>query len=212
MWRYHEHLRAPQPAALRPALWSHASWSIVTLRLMDASLWVAIISLVVGGGGLAVAILGYRSNRKAIEDAWVREWAAHRPVVYPVLLDEWLSGSGTAYQHGRHKRLIPLKNGGRGPALNVRGSLTVTTESGQHVHEILASTIAAGDLLNARLVPPCDAPTGWSGAQGMVTFRDLSGGTWQQPFDFKKSSHGELELDVQEPTQTPLAISAPAQE
>jgi hypothetical protein len=177
---------------------------------MNVSLWVAIVSLVIGGGGLAVAILGYRSNRKAIEDSWVREWAAHRPVVYPVLLDEWLSGSGAAYQQGGHKRLLPLKNGGRGPALNVRGVLTVTADNNDHVHEILASTIAAGDLLNARLVPTCEAPADWSSARGTITFSDLAGGAWEQPFDFNKGPHGELELRVQEPTQTVLVARATA--
>jgi hypothetical protein len=178
---------------------------------MDVSLWVAIASSVIGGGGLAVAILGYRSNRKTIDDAWTREWAAQRPVVYPVLLDEWLSGSA-AYQGGGEKRLLPLKNGGRGPALNVRGDLTVTAENADHVHQILANTIAAGDLLNARLVPPCVAPTEWSSARGAITFRDLAEGTYEQSFDFTKGPHGELEVSLQEQTQTPHVAAVPARE
>jgi hypothetical protein len=183
-----------------------------TLRITDVSLWVAIASLLIGLGGLAVAILGYRSNRKAIDDAWTREWAAQRAVVYPVLPDNWLSGRGPAHHHGGHTRLLPLKNGGRGPALNVRGVLTVTSENNEHLHDLLPSTIAAGDLLNARLVPPCEAPAAWSRAHGLITYQDLAGGAWEQCFDFKKGPQGELELSLQEPTHTPLAARASAKE
>jgi len=177
---------------------------------MDVSLWVAIASLFIGGGGLAVAIMGYRWNRKAIDDAWTREWAAQRAVVYPVLLDDWLSGKGAPYHRGGHIRLLPLKNGGRGPALNVGGVLTVTTEGDEHRHELLASTIAAGDLLDARLVPPCEEPAAWSSAHGAITYRDLAGGTWEQSFDFQKGPQGELEVSVREPVHTPLVAGAPA--
>lgn len=179
---------------------------------MNLSLWVAFASLLIGLGGLAVAILGYRSNRKAIDDAWTREWAAQRAVVYPVLLDEWLSGNGAAYHHRGHTRLLPLKNGGRGPALNVRGVLTVTSDDNDHEHQILPSTIAAGDLLNARLEPPCDTPAAWSSARGAITYRDLAGGTYEQLFDVTRSPRGELELNVHESTHSPLTAAVPAGE
>src|SRR5579859_4130597 len=107
---------------------------------MDASFWLAFASLLVGGGGLAVAIVGYRSNRGAIGDAWAREWAAQRPVIYPLLLDEWLSGQGDAYPGSSNRRLFPLKNGGRGPALNVTGVLTVTSGDHTREHQVLGST------------------------------------------------------------------------
>jgi hypothetical protein len=177
---------------------------------MDVSFWVAVASLLIGLAGLAVATLGYRSNRKAIDDAWTREWAAQRAVVYPVLLDDWLSGNGPAYHHDGRMRLLPLKNGGRGPALNVRGVLTVTSANNDQVHDLLASTIAAGDLLSARLVPPCEAPAAWSSAHGLITYQDLAGGAWEQCFDFKKSPQGGLELSLREPTHTPLAAGASA--
>lgn len=43
------------------------------------------------------------------------------------------------------------------PALNVSGVLTVTSGDLTGEHQVLGSTIAAGDLLNARLVPPAAA-------------------------------------------------------
>src|SRR5262249_51887065 len=106
---------------------------------MGAAFWLAFTSLLIGGGGLAVAIMGYRSNHRAVGDAWTGEGAAQRPVVYPVPLDEWLSGHGGAYQASSNSRLFPLKNGGRGPALNVVGVLTVTSGNNTTEHQILAS-------------------------------------------------------------------------
>ena len=177
---------------------------------MDVSLWIALASVLLAGGSLAVAFLAYQASRKALEDSWTREWAAQRPVVYPVLLEEWLSGTSGMYRSGAHRRLLPLKNGGRGPALNIRGALMVTSEDGEREHAILAGTIAAGDLLIARLVPPCAAPSDWMRASGAITYRDLAGGTWEQPFEIGKSSEGELELSLPEPKQTPLATGTPA--
>src|SRR5262249_4752507 len=148
-------------------------------------------------------IMGYRSNHRAIGDAWTREWAAQRPVVYPVPLDEWLSGHGGAYQASSNSRLFPLKNGGRGPALNVVGVLTVTSGNNTTEHQILASTIAAGDLFNARLAPPSSWPTDWAKACGAITYGDLAAGSYKQGFTFTKGPSGELELMLDEPTQSP---------
>jgi len=173
-----------------------------TLRGMDVSFWLALASSLIGGSGLAVAIMGYLSNRRAIDDAWVREWAAQRPVVYPVLLDDWLAGQGTAYHGTENGRLFPLKNGGRGPALNVKGVIAVTSGD-DHEHMILASTIAAGDLLNARLAPPAAAPAEWVAAEGSITCSDLAGGMWEQRFGYTRGPSGELELRLDEPIQTP---------
>jgi len=171
---------------------------------MDVSLWIALASLLLAGGSLAVAFLAYQASRKALEDSWTREWAAQRPVIYPVLLEEWLSGTSGIYRSGAHKRLFPLKNGGRGPALNVRGDLTVTSAEAEREYAILAGTIAAGDLLIARVAPPCALPSDWIRAKGSITYCDLAGGTWDQPFDISKGSEGELELSLPEPKQTPL--------
>jgi hypothetical protein len=116
---------------------------------VDAGFWLALTSLLIAGGGLIVAVVGYLTNRSAIKDAWAREWAAQRPIVYPLALHAWVSRQ-SPYDGAYRANLLPLKNGGRGPALNVRGTLVVSKQDGDHEREIVAGTIAAGDLLDAR--------------------------------------------------------------
>jgi len=176
---------------------------------MDASFWLAIVSLVIGVGGLSVAILGYRSNREAISDAWAREWAAQRPVIYPLLLDEWLSAQGGTDQASSSGCVFPLKNGGRGPALNVTGVLTVTSRDNSTEHRIVASTIAAGDLFSARLVPPSSTPADWASAYGAIIYGDLVGGSYEQRFTLTHQPSGELELKLDELTHRPGSASRP---
>jgi hypothetical protein len=89
---------------------SLTSWSFV----------VAAIGAVTGIGGLVVAVAGWlsskssieqeqRDRQKAIEDAWAFEWAAQRPLIYP----RFPVRSGMTPQN------LLIKNGGRGPAINV---------------------------------------------------------------------------------------------
>src|SRR5438874_11929561 len=89
----------------------------VRLAVLALSLagWSLLIGILGGVLGPTIALLAYFSSRKAISDEWAREWAAQRPVVYPVL-DQLASG-------GTSKPYLPPKNGGRGPALNVVAEL-----------------------------------------------------------------------------------------
>jgi hypothetical protein len=48
-----------------------------------------------------------RLSHRALDDAWAREWAAQRLVVYPLALPEWTYSSGR-YERG-NARLLPLK-------------------------------------------------------------------------------------------------------
>lgn len=182
---------------------------------MGTPFWLAfaslLVSVIIGGSGLAVAILGNRSNRQAIRDAWVREWAAQRPVVYPLVLDDWLTGrTGTPYADWRQLHVLPLKNGGRGPALNVRGVLTLAPGRGGGERQLLGTTIAAGDLLNVQVVPPIDTPpvAALADAHGTISYRDLAGGIWDQGFAFTQDSNGGLDLQLSEPSQRQEARSA----
>src|SRR5229473_7998313 len=122
---------------------------------MDASFWIAFASLLVALGGLGVATIGYISNARAIhreqidrkeqiDGEWAREWAAQRPLVYPVALPEWVYASAGARYRDGNSRVLPLKNGGRGPALNVHGVIVATKSGGAgYEREVLAGTIAA---------------------------------------------------------------------
>lgn len=176
-------------------------------RLVDATFWFALVSLLVAIGGAVVnarAIRREETDRKEQIDAeWAREWAAQRPLVYPLALAEWAYASeGTRYRGG-NARVLPLKNGGRGPALSVRGTVTATSPQGaSYEREILAGTIAAGDLLDARIAPHPGVQH-WNGAAGTLCYRDLAGTEYETRFECSHGPGNELVVTAHEQTVTP---------
>jgi len=165
---------------------------------------------VLGAAGLIVAVLGFLVNSLAIrreqgdrkrqfDDEWAREWASQRPVVYPLALFEWTHRSGR-YELPGNARLLPLKNGGRGVALEVKGEMTATTPDGtSYSRELLAGPIAAGDLLDARIAPNPGIEH-WQHATGVIRYRDLAGGAYETRFESSLGAGGELVLTVHEQT------------
>jgi hypothetical protein len=161
---------------------------------MSLAAWSFLIATL----GLVISVLSYFSSRgaisreqtdreKAIDDAWSFEWASQRPVVYPVLSGV-VSGS-TA---------LPLKNGGRGPALNVVAELEYRNQDGKPdgAWRRVVGTIAAGDVVTA-IIGPSVAPP-WAGISGVLRFGDLAGGEYEAPFRFSPGPDGQLELTVDE--------------
>jgi hypothetical protein len=171
---------------------------------VTAAGWIALGSLLVALGSLGVALGGYRANRRAISDEWAREWAAQRPVVYPLALRAWANREvGGPYEVSGNGRVLPLKNGGRGPALNVSGEVTATTASGtRYERQIIAGTIAAGDLFDARIVPHPGIEH-WGTAKGAIRYGDLAGGFYESRFECSHAPGGELVMVVHDPTHTP---------
>lgn len=172
---------------------------------MDTSTWIAL-------GALLVSVLGFVTNwvairreqadrKEAIEAGWAGEWAAQRPVVYPLVLRDWAYGSeGSPYRLG-NARVLPLKNGGRGPALNVSGLLSATSSDGTaYKRTLLAGTIAAGDLFDARVIG--GVIDNWMTVSGWIRYFDLTGAQWETKFEFSEEAGGEIGLEVHEPTQT----------
>lgn len=178
---------------------------LVAVSLAGWSLIVAIV-------GLVVAALAFLSNRSAIaseradrltafEDAWAREWAAQRPLVYPVLETivrvERVSGL----------TVLPLKNGGHGPALNVVGRLAIRDDAGLGTGSwcVSVGTLAAGDAVSGSLSPSLAPP--WAALSGSLTYGDLAGGEYETPFEFSIGSAGQLELVVGEQQhRTPVEV------
>ena len=180
---------------------------------------MSLVSLLVAMGGLLVAVLGYFFNSRAIHQeqadraaaidaGWASEWAAQRPVVYPLALPDWVySTAGTRYE-GQNSRLLPLKNGGRGLALNVEGRLQAVSPDGtSYDREILAGTIAAGDLLDSRLAPPPGVDN-WIGAHGVIEYADLAGNRWETRFEVAEGAGGEIVISAHEPTVIPKVPAA----
>jgi hypothetical protein len=133
-------------------------------------------------------------------------------VVYPLVSLDWLRGAG-AYDVSPMgvsprpcRELLPLKNGGRGPALNVR--LTVTSATGKYSCDVGVGTIGVGDLLDAVLLAP--GMDEWAGATGSLAFTDLVGGHYEMPFTCS-GNRDHLEVVVGEGSHTmPKPPSPPA--
>jgi len=164
----------------------HVSLAVWSLIVAGISVAIALAGFVVN----AAAIRGEQSDRKqAIGDAWAREWAAQRPVVYPLAGDKLV---GTR---------LPLKNGGKGPALNVAVDLEYDNKGKlESLGRITAGNIAAGDVENA--VSGLGLMPAWHLISGQITCTDLAGGRYTTPFKFAQGPRGELELTVGEQLHT----------
>jgi hypothetical protein len=166
-------------------------WSAIgTLAAAVATFLVALVTL-----WLVIVTRGMVSaSKKGLEDDWSREWAAQRPVVYPLASAEWARGEIP------RKTVLPLKNGGRGPALNVTG--TITAESGQKQYEraIIGGTIAAGDIFEARIEEP--GIEDWATARGVLRYSDLATGEYEGGFSYSRGPGNELVLTVDDPGHT----------
>ena len=144
--------------------------------------------------------------KQELSDAWAREWAAQRPVVYPVPLPEWTYASeGSAYRLG-NARVLPIKNGGRGPAFGVHGEVhTRDPRDGiAYDRQILAGTLGVGDALDARLVPHPGIQH-WLGAVGVLRYHDLVGDEWQTRFRVVEGPGNEMSFEINPPVTTAAA-------
>lgn len=146
----------------------------------------------VGAVGLAIALAGFLVNygairgegtdrKKAMEDAWAREWAAQQPLVYPRLPSNRGAGSGP---------YLKLKNGGRGPALNVVGKLTYRHGAHEPWGEVSTGALAAGDEEVVEIAGPRETPP-WPFISGELRYQDLVGGLYVTPFVIETARDGE---------------------
>lgn len=171
---------------------------------------IAIAALAISFLSFAFGVWQYRRNSAAIrreqsdrEDQigyfWASEWARQRPVVYPVLTKGWLN---TQAGVAPFEEFLPLKNGGRGPALNVRGAITEAMPNGQmQDHRMASGTIAPGDMVEARL--PAPGVRYWSSAAGQLEYTDLAGGSYTVPFVVSNEANGVWEVIVGDTVHTP---------
>lgn len=180
------------------------------LAAIDWTKWSAIGSLTAAVATTLVAavtlwiVTATRSMvsaaKKGLDDDWAREWAAQRPVVYPLASVEWAQG------HIPRKTVLPLKNGGRGPALNVHGTVAAGPGDARYERGIIAGTIAAGDLFEARIEGP--GIHDWNDARGVLRYSDLVGGSYESGFTCSLASGSELMVTVDEQVHTPAAPSS----
>jgi hypothetical protein len=182
----------------------------VLLAAIDWTKWSAIGTLAAATATVLLALATFwlvlmtkravEVTRKGLDDEWGREWARQRPLVYPYTPVEWAQG------HQPRKTVLLLKNGGRGPALNVRGAVTATSHDEQYTRAIVAGTIAAGDSLEARIEAP--GIDDWSTASGVLSYSDLAGGDYEARFEFELGPGDELSVTIHEATHvTPASRS-----
>lgn len=180
------------------------------LAAIDWTKWSAIGSLAAAAATTLVAAVTLwlvtatrgmvSAAKRGLDDDWAREWAGQRPVVYPLTSVEWAQG------HIPRKTVLPLKNGGRGPALNVHGTITAGPGEARYERAIIAGTIAAGDLLEARIEEP--GIHDWTTASGVLRYSDLVGGSYESGFACSLASGSELMVTVDEQVHTPPAASS----
>lgn len=110
--------------------------------------------------------------------------AATRAYVYASIPADWAAGI-------RRNESLPLKNGGPGLALNVRGRAVWNTAPGAWiVVEIYASSIAPNDDVHARLSRVLAG--GWQDSTGFVRYGDLNGDDWVTYFRFDLGEGNQL--------------------
>ena len=171
-------------------------WSAVgSLAAAVATLILAIVTL----GLVFVTKRMVNAAKKGLDDEWSREWAAQRPVVYPLSSEEWAHGLRP------RKLILPLKNGGRGPALNVEGVIAAVSNGKSYERAIVAGTIAAGDLFEARIERP--GIHDWSGATGVISYSDLAGGHYEGRFECSLGPGKELVVTVHDPAHVVVVTS-----
>ncbi len=172
---------------------------LASLSLAGWSLIVAAVGVTIALGGFltnALAIRGERTDRRqASEDAWAREWASQRPVVYPRV-------------PSRDAEMLTFKNGGRGPALNVEGELLIRGKDGQSTpwSDLAVGTIAVDDEETAVLAPATAPP--WPRVSGELRYTDLVGGSYVTRFDFSALTRDDLRVVVH-PQEIQTAPQAP---
>lgn len=178
---------------------------MVALSLAGWGLLVAVASGFAALVGVAIALAGFFVNRAAIRgekddrrqamsDEWSREWARQWPLLYPRLPSE-IGG----------QRYLKIKNGGRGPALNVQGELRIRDSDGEKRWGGLSTgAIAAGDEEIVGITGPLIAPP-WPRVSGELRYMDLADGTYVTHFDFQNGSDGDLEVVLHPQEHTPAA-------
>lgn len=166
-------------------------WSAIgSLAAALATALVAAVTL----GLVIVTKAMVSATKRGLEDDWGREWAAQRPLVYPLASAEWARGEVP------RKTALPLKNGGRGPALNVKGTITSMVEGEVYERALVAGTIAAGDLFEARIEEP--GVHDWTTVSGVIQYADLAGGHYAGRFECALGPGSELVVTVHDPTHT----------
>ena len=154
---------------------------------------VAIGTLALAAVTFALVLVTKRSVDAAKDEIGIerrRIEAGQWPRVFPMPLDRWVA-SRESYSGGQSSRVLPIKNGGTGVALNVHGQLDFTGQGGPVV-ELVNTSLGANDTIDIVL----DWPTpeagiywqgegligDWSDCTGWLDYEGVGGESWRTSF------------------------------
>lgn len=117
---------------------------------------------------------------------------AQRPYVYPLVTDAWLGDARAT------NPMLPIKNGGNGPAFNVQGAIYWT--GGASAPSALAQTALAGGEETLVRILGEGIQVNFNTARGYLRYTDSTGREWQTHFryagDVGLVVSGRLRVDI----------------
>jgi hypothetical protein len=178
--------------------------------------WAPLAEWGVAVGTAALALATYALAKRASEEATAvraeaeqlaaQGAAALRAYAYPETTAEWAWGAGE-WGEGRRDRVLPLRNGGPGVALNVGGHFQAGTQ-GRHT-TLYAGSIAPGQAFNARPATPIEG--GWASWVGSyhceLSYSDLNNEHWTTRFTITVGEDYQIVAEHQPPER--LSAAAP---
>ena len=106
--------------------------------------------------------------------------AAQEPRVFPAPSREWTDAAAPYDGPLNRFDVLPVTNGGLGPALNVRARLEYGGRGSGTVVQTVPTSLAPNASADLRLNGK--APPDWSNVAGGIVYEDMSGGLWQTDF------------------------------
>jgi hypothetical protein len=141
--------------------------------------WVAIGTLLLALATFALAAITFVMARHARSSVRIQESqlvAAQRPYVYPVINERWLPDAVATNPY------VVLKNGGAGPAFNVKGAIYWTNGAGG-ASSLAQTALAAGEDESVRVLGE-GIRVDFNNARGYVRYTDSTGRGWQTHFRY----------------------------
>jgi hypothetical protein len=154
--------------------------------------------VVLGTLGLAAATVWLASRTNKAAEA--QGAAALRAHVYPETTAQWAWGTEGGAS-GLGQRVLPLRNGGPGVAINVEGQVRRGTE-GERI-ALYAGSIAPGHIINARPAVQIEGGWGaWAGTwHGELHYGDLNGDRWTTRFTIAQGEGNQIVVEHESPAQ-----------
>ena len=144
------------------------------------------------GLGLVTNRLGSFAGRQ-LELEQRRLEAGQRPHVYPAANPDWIEGSGRYSGSFRWNQVLPVKNGGPGVALNVRGQLHFGPPTGAFV-AVVPTSLAPGESADLVLNWGSAPISGWKGASGFLLYNDIAGVRWRTDYRVREDVRRSIEV------------------